>query len=144
MRSAWNMTFRVGLCVAVRRPVDTLTLVPVGINNNTSICIRSTGSKQEFNKEFQQAGLGIMRRECSDCRGDQHNDKFFVRKTTPQNFDAWEYLLVTWSFNNNVFHRVRSFLFSLHQIMHSHDKAFVALHVYFCIDTAVPCFSVPC
>lgn len=126
---------------------DTITLVPVGVNDNTSICIHSTGSKQEFNKEFQQAGLGIMRRECSDCRGDQHNDKFFVRKTTPQKFDAWEYLLVTWSFNNNVFHRVRSFLFSLPQPTKSCIRTIKpSSHCTFtsCIDTAEPCFLVPC
>ena len=51
------------------------------------------GTKDEFNKVFQASGLGIMRRECKDCRGDQHNDKFFVRKTSPERFDAWQYLV---------------------------------------------------
>ena len=46
---------------------------------------------------FQEAEFGIMRRECADCRGSQHNDKFFVRKTSHERFDAWQYLLVTWS-----------------------------------------------
>jgi len=63
------------------------------------------GDANNFNKKAQAAGLGIIRRECGDCRGDQHNDKFFVRKTNPKEFNYYQYLLQTWSTNGNTFHR---------------------------------------
>ena len=63
------------------------------------------GAADNFNKKAQATGLGIVRRQCADCRGSQHNDKFFKRKTNPRDFNYWQYLMVTWSTSNNQFHR---------------------------------------
>jgi len=59
--------------------------------------------KEFFNSVFQGSSTGIIRRECGDCAG-THKDVYFKRKTSPSTFDAYEYMMVTWSDTDNRMH----------------------------------------
>ena len=60
------------------------------------------GSKEYFNKTYwdsvnDQNKTPIIRREAPNATSADHRDIFFKRRTDPKNFDAWEYLIVTWT-----------------------------------------------
>ena len=67
-------------------------------------------SKESFNKTYRESierspqGMPIIRRECLDCT-DSHKVIYYKRKTSPKSFDAYYYLIVTWSSTNNLLHR---------------------------------------
>ena len=81
------------------------------IHSGDSVVVYSTGTfgevaadQEQFNAYFQsENSSGIIRRECADC-APSHREIYFKRTTTPEEFDAYTYMLVTWSNSNNVLH----------------------------------------
>ena len=60
--------------------------------------------KAAFNFAYQRARSGIIRRQCQGCH-DSHKDIYYRRITDKMNFDAYEYMMVTWSNQNNLLNR---------------------------------------
>ena len=69
-----------------------------------------SGNKEDFNKIYWSAydeklnPTPIIRREAPSATS-THKDIYFKRKTNPKEFDAYEHMLVTWSVQNNEFHK---------------------------------------
>ena len=71
-----------------------------GPSTDTSTASEAAAAKKKFNGVFQTSTAGIVRRECPVC-ATSHADVYFKRLTAPRTFDAWQYLMVTWSSTGN-------------------------------------------
>lgn len=56
-------------------------------------------TREEFNLGFRQATGAIVRRLCADCI-ETHREMYYKRKASPQTWDAYEGLLVTFKGEN--------------------------------------------
>jgi len=68
----------------------------------------SYGNKSHFNNTYHAAVTSnnpqpIIRREANRVSG-AHGDMYFKRKLNPKSFDAYQYLIITWSSWNNRLH----------------------------------------
>ena len=68
------------------------------------------GEQHSFNNEYWRAidesnyPMPIIKREAKNATVASHKVIYFKRKTDPRLFDAYQYLIVTWSTKNNKLH----------------------------------------
>jgi len=65
-----------------------VTLFETGVDNTLN-------DEETFNRIFQEAGSGIVRRECSGCTATHQT--IFLKADNPSGFDAYNELLVRWT-----------------------------------------------